>query len=107
MAKRILQSGRANQTKSVTVKIPVALYEEIQAFREQLKSSPHDLIFSVSDICAEALENALKIARKEFAVIEENSPVKKVATKGNSGQRNRNLQESSSKADLKEIREDV
>ena len=107
MAKRILQSGRASQTKSLTMKIPVALYEEIQAFREQLKNSEYDLIFSASDICVEALENALKIARKEFAVIEGNSPEKTTTPEGNSGQVNRNISNSLSKGDFREIQEDV
>ena len=65
------------------------------------------MIFSVSDICAEALENALKIARKEFAVIEENSPLKKTADEGDLGQRDRNLQQSLSRVDSEGIREDV
>ena len=106
MAKRVLLSGRASRMKSLTVKIPVALYEDIQAFREQLKNSEHDLIFSTSDICTEALENALKIARKEFAVIDENSPLKGTVAEGESGQRNQTLQ-SSSGGDLMGIQEDV
>ena len=66
MSKRVLQSKETDKSKTLTVKLPARLYEELQAFRAELgRVAPH-LLFNASALCAEALEEALKRARKEL-----------------------------------------
>lgn len=69
MSKRVLQSAKANETKSLTLKLPAALHQELQDFKAELHRVAPNLIFNASAICAEALEDALKKARKELEAL--------------------------------------
>jgi hypothetical protein len=66
MSKRVLQAKEAEKSKTLAIKLPARLYDEIQAFKAELgRVAPH-LMFNASALCAEALEEALKRARKEL-----------------------------------------
>ncbi len=56
----------ADKNQNVTIKIPHALYKDIQDFKAELKKVEPNLTFNISKICAESLENVLKIAKKEL-----------------------------------------
>lgn len=69
LSKRILQSTETAKTKSITLKLPAALHQELQEFKAELHRVAPNLIFNASAICAEALEDALKKARKELEAL--------------------------------------
>ncbi len=62
----------ADQNQNVTIKIPYALYKDIQDLKSELREIEPNLSFNISKICAESLENTLKIARKELEEIKRN-----------------------------------
>ena len=67
---KALKPSKKNQ--NITIKIPYRLYRYIQ----DLKNIEPNLTFNVSEICKEALESYLKIARKELNEIKSGkSPV--------------------------------
>ncbi len=59
----------ADKNQNVTIKISYALYKDIQDLKSELKKVEPNLTFNISKICAESLENTLKVARKELEEI--------------------------------------
>jgi hypothetical protein len=66
-AKSILQPREADATRSITLKLPLPLVQELQQFQADLARQAPQLSFNVNAICAEALRQALRQARQELA----------------------------------------
>ncbi len=54
------------KNQNITIKIPYELYKDIQNLKKDLKNIEPNLTFNVSEICKEALDGYLKIAKKEL-----------------------------------------
>ncbi len=66
---------KSNPTRVMSVKLPLSLYDDLQAFRKELQAFDDTMILDVNDLVASALRRDLRVAREEL----EN--LKKVAMK--------------------------
>ena len=72
---RKITRKKINPTRVIYVKLPLSLYEDIQAFRQELQAFDSTMILDVNDLVTSALKRDLRVAREEL----EN--LKKVAMK--------------------------
>jgi hypothetical protein len=57
---------RIHSTRVISVKLPLSLYEELQAFRQELQAFDNTMILDVNDLVASALKRDLRVAREEL-----------------------------------------
>jgi GTPase involved in cell partitioning and DNA repair len=62
-------------TRTITVKLPQSLYEDLQAFRQELKEYDDTMILDVNDLVVTALKRDLRLAREELQKLK-NNPMK-------------------------------
>lgn len=78
--KSVFQSRESEETKSLTIKLPVSLYTEIQQLREEVARQAPQLLFNASAICGEALRQAVRQARQELAAMKAAPPAPAAVT---------------------------
>ena len=57
---------KVNPTRVISVKLPLSLYEDLQAFRQELQAFDNTMILDVNDLVASALKRDLRVAREEL-----------------------------------------
>ncbi|HAN92905.1 MAG TPA: hypothetical protein DCQ33_12625 [Nitrospira sp.] len=57
---------KINPTRVISVKLPLSLYEDLQAFRQELQAFDNTMILDVNDLVASALKRDLRVAREEL-----------------------------------------
>lgn len=62
-------------TRAIAVKLPQSLYEDLQAFRQELKEYDDTMILDVNDLVVTALKRDLRLAREELQKLK-NVPMK-------------------------------
>ena len=72
---RKITRKKINPTRVISVKLPLSLYDDIQAFRQELQAFDSTMILDINDLVTSALKRDLRVAREEL----EN--LKKVAMK--------------------------
>ena len=57
---------KVHPTRVISVKLPLSLYEDLQAFRQELQAFDNTMILDVNDLVAFALKRDLRVAREEL-----------------------------------------
>ena len=57
---------KINPTRVISIKLPLSLYEDLQAFRRELQAFDNTMILDVNDLVASALKRDLRVAREEL-----------------------------------------
>ena len=57
---------KVHPTRVISVKLPLSLYEDLQAFRQELQAFDNTMILDVNDLVASALKRDLRVAREEL-----------------------------------------
>ena len=57
---------KINPTRMISIKIPLSLYDDLQAFRQELQAFDNTMILDVNDLVASALKRDLRVAREEL-----------------------------------------
>ena len=57
---------KVNPTRVISVKLPLSLYEDLQAFRQELQAFDNTMILDINDLVASALKRDLRVAREEL-----------------------------------------
>jgi len=66
---------KLSETRTLSVKIPQSLFEDLKAFRQELKEFDPAMILNVNDLIVTALKRDLRIAREELTSLK-NTPLK-------------------------------
>jgi hypothetical protein len=65
---------KQSETRTLSVKIPQSLYEDLRAFRQELQEFDPAMILNVNDLIVTALKRDLRIAREELTSLK-NKPL--------------------------------
>ena len=65
---------KLSETRTLSVKIPQSLFEDLKAFRQELKEFDPAMILNVNDLIVTALKRDLRIAREELTSLK-NTPL--------------------------------
>ena len=63
----LLKSKSANKTKTISVRVPIVLAEELDVIKRH--ADKHGLAFDVADVVERALTQATRAARSELAAL--------------------------------------
>lgn len=65
--KTVLKTLKGRQTKQVGISMPIALIERFEEIKKEVESQGYTLV--MSEICCEAVEDAIERAGQEMAAI--------------------------------------
>lgn len=65
--KTVLKTLKGRQTKQVGISMPISLIERFEEVKNEVESQGYTLV--LSEICCEAIEDAIERAGKEMAAI--------------------------------------
>lgn len=59
------------ETRTIAVKVPVSLFEDLKAFRQELQEFDNTMILNVNELIVTALKRDLRTAREELKRLQE------------------------------------
>ncbi len=59
------------ETRTIAVKVPVSLFEDLKAFRQELQEFDNTMILNVNELIVTALKRDLRTAREELRRLQE------------------------------------
>lgn len=59
------------ETRNLSVRVPLPLFEDLQAFRQEVQNFDDTMVFNVNELIVAALKRDLRVAREELESLKE------------------------------------